>query len=244
MRLLITRPEIDAQPLRVELSARGHDSLIAPLLEIEFLADVRLDLTGVQALVITSANGARALDNRGIDNRGIDLAIKIFAVGDASARACRALGFSNIASANGDVSDLAALISRHIKPQDGPLLHVAGTKVAGDLAGALETAGISLKRVVLYRARIAATLPPAIVAELSNNNLDGALFFSPRTARSFVSLLQLADLSEACNKLTGFCLSQAVAHELRDLPWRNLVVAEAPNQSALLAAIAAGQKNT
>ena len=40
-----------------------------------------------------------------------------------------------------DVDDLARLVMDRLPPRDGPLLHVAGTKVAGDLAGLLAAGG-------------------------------------------------------------------------------------------------------
>ena len=61
MRVMITRPRADAERLAALLDDRGIESLIEPLLEITFNADPPLDLDGVRALLLTSANGARAL---------------------------------------------------------------------------------------------------------------------------------------------------------------------------------------
>jgi len=133
MRVLITRPSEDAVPLAETLRAAGVESVTEPLLDIVYLDEARPDLTGVQGLLITSANGIRAFA-RISDNRDV----KVFAVGDASARTARGLGFSSVESASGDVAALARLVSEQADPAAGALLHVAGTRLAGDLAGLLE----------------------------------------------------------------------------------------------------------
>ncbi|MDP7310868.1 MAG: uroporphyrinogen-III synthase, partial [Alphaproteobacteria bacterium] len=61
MRALITRPREDAEELAQELRRRGLIPVLAPLLTIRNRAGVVPQLDGVQALLLTSANGARAL---------------------------------------------------------------------------------------------------------------------------------------------------------------------------------------
>src|SRR3990172_4682210 len=58
MRVLVTRPLEDVGPLVDALRARGHETMVEPMLAIERRPDVGapLPLDGVQALVVTSAN--------------------------------------------------------------------------------------------------------------------------------------------------------------------------------------------
>lgn len=232
MRLLITRPEDDARPVAAALAGRGIDTLTEPLLAIDVLDGPALDLDGIQALLITSTNGARAAARRTARRD-----IAVHAVGDASARAARAAGFTDVTSAGGDVDDLARVVAQRADPAAGVLLHVAGSEVAGDLAGMLEGAGFTYRRAVLYAARTATSLSDAARLALSEGALDGVLFFSPRTAATFVSLVQAAELSGACARLTAYCLSPAVAGKAAALSWAAVVVAPKPEQAALLAAI-------
>src|SRR5688572_29455279 len=101
MRILVTRPREDAERLAEQLEAKGHAIVIEPIFTIEPMPETPLDLDGVQALLLTSANGARAF---GMRSPRRDL--RVFAVGDATADAARALGFSDVESAGGDVADL------------------------------------------------------------------------------------------------------------------------------------------
>jgi uroporphyrinogen-III synthase len=231
-RVLVTRPSADALPLAGDLQRRGFDVLLQPLLRIEFEDGPPPDVGGVQALLFTSANGVRAFARR-TDLR----TLPVYAVGDATATAARAERFLFVASAGGDVSDLAALLQDRLDPAGGRLLHVAGSAVAGDLAGTLEAAGFTVDRLQLYTAQKTEALDPSIHSALAAGAVDAALFFSPRSAASFVSLVRDAALAGACEDIRAFALSAAVAEALSPVSWRAIAVAPEPTQESLLATL-------
>ncbi|MBI5162991.1 MAG: uroporphyrinogen-III synthase [Magnetospirillum sp.] len=231
MTALLTRPREDSEATAAALAARGIAVTIEPLLDIVPL-ETTVDAAGVQGILATSANGIRALA-RALPER----ALPIWAVGDASARVARALGYGAVESAGGDVDTLAALVRARVDPAGGALLHAAGTVAAGDLGGALAAAGYEVRRVALYEARTAASLTPALAAALARGDIAMALFFSPRTAATFATLIAAAGLEAACRTATAYALSPAVARALAALPWRALRTAASPTQAALLAAL-------
>ncbi|AWU94555.1 uroporphyrinogen-III synthase [Azospirillum ramasamyi] len=234
-RLLVTRPAKDAEPLVRRLEALGFDAVVEPMLSMVWLDGPEPDLSDVQALLFTSANGVRAYAKR--TNRR-DRPVQ--AVGDATARAARAAGFEQVDSASGDVYALADRVRRLLDPSAGTLLHVAGSKVAGDLGGMLASSGFTLRRSVMYDAVPALTLSDDTATYLRTSALDGVLFFSPRTAVSFVRLLAEAGLVDCCRTVDAFCLSPAVAEAARTYgdegvtPWRSVRVAARPEQDSLL----------
>ncbi len=231
-RVLVTRPLEDAQPLADALEARGHSVVLEPLLGIvpRGQVDWPEGHNGAQALLVTSANGIRAFAR--LDPRR-DLTV--LAVGDASAAAARTAGFSAVCSAAGTVEDLAALVQARLKPEAGPLLQPAASKLAGDLKGSLESRGFRVLRVILYDAGPVRQLSDDLRRRLDSQLIDVVTFFSPRTAATFASLLGEAGLSKACGRITALCLSRAVADTIAGLPWRSVVVADRPDQAALLA---------
>lgn len=239
MRALVTRPREDAEPLAGLLRERGIEPVIEPMLTIAPCATGGVDLDGVQALLVTSANGARALA-AATPARGLP----VFAVGEASARAARAAGFAAVTSAGGDVETLAQVVAAALDPKGGALLHAAGGAVAGDLAGRLGGGGFEVRRAVLYEAHTAEALSPAAAEALRRGGIDMALFFSPRTASTFVTLAVKAEVAAACRKVTAFCLSPAVAEAARELPWRRVRCAARPELAALLEEIDADLRET
>jgi uroporphyrinogen-III synthase len=229
---LVTRPREDAAPLAQALIRRGYAVLIEPMLDIVLRGGVALPLDTVQGLLATSANGVRAL---AANNAPRDL--PLWAVGDATARCALALGFRTVESAAGDIDDLAGLVCRRLDPRGGALLHATASKRAGDLARRLTTVGFTVRRVELYEARAASEASPALLRALDEESLDLALFFSPRTASTFATLICAAGRQEAGHRLDAYALSGAVARALAAMPWRRLRVAERPDQESLLAAI-------
>lgn len=229
MRILVTRPHEDAAPLAERLAALGHEALPTPLLEIKNIAGDVLNLQGVQAVLFTSANGVRAFAARSHE-RGL----AVFCVGDATAGEAAAAGFRHVKSAAGDVAALAKVVQTELDPQEGAVLHPAGSKVAGDLAGQLQKAGFKYCRAVLYRAEPVEILPEIARDVLAAGAVDGVLLYSPRTAQAFVRLVQHAGLGDRLSTVSAYCLSQAVADAAQSLHWAAVRVAARPDQDALL----------
>lgn len=236
MRILVTRPEEDGARTAARLAARGHECVVAPLMEIEYHDGPAIDLASFQAVLLTSANGVRALARR---SRGRD--VLALAVGDATAAEARAQGFTRVLAAEGEVHSLARLAATQLDPAGGPLLHAAGSVVAGDLVALLPD--FRVERQVLYAAVAAGVMPQAIVEAFRQGGLDLALFYSPRTARIFMELAARAEIAAHLSEVTAGALSAAVASALRPPAWqsdswRRIVVAQSPSEQALFDALA------
>lgn len=224
MRVAVTRALPEAQASAERVRARGVEPVLAPLLRIAPAAfDARLE--GAQALLFTSANGVRAFAAASAE-RGS----RVLAVGDATAAAARRAGFSNVASADGDVAKLAQLAREQLDPAGGALVHVGGAHLAGDLAGALAAAGFKTERRIAYEAVPVERLPEAF-----STALDAVLFYSVRAGETY-----LAFGAAGASELVAACLSPAVAHSVAAAKWRRLIVAPAPREEALLSALLEG----
>jgi len=233
MRILVTRPPEDAQRTAAELEARGHEAVVAPLVEIRFRDGPQLGLEDVQAILATSANGVRALARR-TQRRDIP----VFAVGPQTASEARQAGFLRVKNAQGDATALAEAAMRWSDPGGGTLYHpgVAQTKVG--LAETLRAAGFTVVNEILYDAVPLSELPSAAADALSFGTVDAVLLFSPRGARAFAEAVRRAGLGEACSKLEALCISRATADALAPQRFRAIRVAARPDQDAILALLA------
>lgn len=229
MRVLVTRPEADSGPLLKELQSLGIEGVLEPLLRVENLPLPPIEFSEYQAILLTSANGARALATL---EGGRDL--PVYAVGEATAAAAREAGFQSVDVAGGDVEALFQRIKERLDAKSGALLHPAGTTVAGDLAADLVESGYDYRRVNLYDAVAASKLSPNAVQAIKKGEIDGVVLYSPRTAEVFISLVRKARLIRAAQGLTAYCLSPAVAEVVQKLDWQEINVASEPTQSALL----------
>jgi len=232
MRLLITRPQADADALAEILRARGHVALVAPLMEVEVLEGPELPLVGVQAVLATSANGIRALAAR---TKRRD--VLVFAVGPQTAEAARSCGFVGVFNADGDSAALAEFVAANLDPAKGALLHAAGAETAGRLSQALLARGFSVETIVLYEAVPVTRLPELADTALRDGTLDGVLLFSPRSAKIFATLVTEAKLAQACERVEAYCISAATAAALNPMIFSRVSVAGVPNQDAMLALI-------
>ena len=229
MRLLVTRPAMDAAALADLLAAQGHDVLISPMIHIALNAVQLPDATAHGGLALTSANGVRALmahmaqlPNAQRDAQMAAWAARpAFAVGPQTAAALQAAGFQNIHQADGDVTALIDLIAAHYAA-DLPLLHIAGRDRAGDLVSGLDAQNIACGRAVLYRAEAAAGFSPAAKAALGDAQelVEGVVIYSQRSADIFCALYaaladELAQREAAIAPPTAFCLSEAIAAQMR-----------------------------
>ena len=232
MRVLIIRPEREATALATALAERGHTPVIAPVFRLDFLhppAEFSAALAACQAVLLTSANGARALAEAS-EQRGRP----ILAVGDTTASTAEGLGFSAVTSASGDSAALAELVRERLKPADGPLLHVSGREVAADFGELLQPAGFEVKRFALYDAREEIALPDSARAALEARVLDVVTFFSPRAASVFASMVEDAGLTANLHDVTAVAISPAALAPAAGLPFKAVVAAERPSRQAVL----------
>jgi uroporphyrinogen-III synthase len=246
MQVFITRPRLESEELAQELRHLGYTPVCAPLLEIERVSTTDgssiPNLTrDVQALALTSANGARAAKGFGLPRD-----LPVFAVGDATANAARRSGFAHVTSARGDAKAVAQMIRGALSPDAGTILHLSGEAVAGDLKEALEASGFTYRRHIAYRAKPVSELPPALVTALHDGTSDPAIkaimIFSPRTAETFVRLYNKAGANIGCTSLVAICLSEAVAQPLEAMGLNRLHIARAPNRAAMLDALAEARR--
>jgi uroporphyrinogen-III synthase len=237
MRLVLTRPQDDSERSAAALRARGHDVLVAPLMRVEMIdADIRPHWG---AVIVTSANAAAAIAT----HKARDALIKLplYAVGQRSADAARAVGFTDVATAGGDLRDLLRTIAAHRPDRQAPLLYLAGEDRAGDLIGDLEVHGIAAELAVVYRA-VTAPFPPALIAALQAGAVDGVLHFSRRSADNYVEGAKKAgigmqDFLEKALAVRHFCLSAQIAEPLTAAGVANVTVAKRPDEAALLALV-------
>lgn len=224
--MLVTRPGFDAARTAEKLAALGFQTIVDPVIEIEPRLSEIPDADFFQALVFTSANGARAA-------AGLDALkrLPVFAVGTRTAEVARECGFDNVGTAAGDVNALGELIAAELPP-GSHILHLAGEDRAGDLPGRLGRSGISVDVRVIYRARPSAQLQADTVEAFRAGRIAAVLHYSERSAATFVRLAEAAGIGEDIRKTRHICLSAAVAAPLK-LFGAPVEIAEAPEEAAL-----------
>jgi uroporphyrinogen-III synthase len=238
VRLLITRPQPDAERTAAALVGLGHQVEHAALLRLELIPDAELGSGPWSAVVVTSTNALRAIAAH--PGRAALLRLPVFAVGRRTAAAARAAGFPDVTAAGGDVRELAECLREWGRREDAgphPLLHLAGEDRSGDLAGELAAEGRGVHTVVVYRAVKTDKFPPAAAAALAAGQIDGVLHFSRRSAEAYIECAQAAVLLDRATAVAHYCLSARIAEPLKAAGAPTIRIAARPDEAALLALI-------
>ncbi len=225
--VLITRPEQGIADTSAKLRALGYAPVAAPVLCIRH-RPLRQVPAPVQAVLVTSANAVPALP-------AALHALPGFAVGEATAAAMRAAGFTHVHSADGDARDLTRLCAERLDPRGAPLLSISGARQGFRLAALLRDRGFRVIRRAVYAAVPVAALPDVAHRVLLDGNLHAALFFSADTARAFVKLVRAAHLADRLAPVDALAIGPPAADVLAELTWRSIRTAVRPTQEALLA---------
>lgn len=235
MRLLLTRPQSEAERTATALRAIGHDVVIAPVLVIETVPDVTIGSGPYAAVLMTSGNAARALAEH--PRHASLVALECFAVGSQTAAAARQAGFVTVHAAGGDGGDLAKLIGERLGQRGKPLLYLAGDDRARDMAAELAPYGLRIDIAVVYRARAARGFPPDVAAALKAGQFDGVMHYSRRSTAIFVDCARAAGAEAEAARLRHFCLSTRASEPLAAINAKSISVAQNRDESAMLALV-------
>jgi uroporphyrinogen-III synthase len=238
MRLVVTRPEPDAERTAAALRARGHSALVMPMLRIENTGNADLGVGPWAAVLMTSANAARAISTH--PRLGELIVLPTFVVGEATRAAAQAEGFGSVVSADGDAAALARVVADHVNPAGRSLIYLAGEQRTRELEDMLRSGGCGVRTVAVYRAVPNTDLSPMVKTALLAGEIDGVLHFSKRSAAAFVAAAEAAGQPLKLLGTRHYCLSAQVAEAFANKPVGALRVATQPNEQALMALIDAG----
>ncbi len=231
--VLVTRTQPGATHTATALQKRGYEALIDPVLNIVTTQAPPPDLTGVQAIVATSAHGVRAVAAvSGAKNT------PLFCLSGASFDAASDAGFcGETFKTDGHAKDIAVAVSAHLSSQGGPVpvLWVRGRHFAFDMAKALGGFGCKVQQWEAYAAQPVAALCPQTIAAIHEGQIKAVLFHSARGAKHFVRLAHNAGVN--LSGLKAVAMSAEAAKPLRPVEFGEIYLAARPDEAALLSAV-------
>ena len=218
----ITRAEPGASATARGVVALRLKPVVEPLLEVRPIPGADLDLGGVCAIAFTSANAVRAFADQSPER-----ALRVFAVGDATAAAARAARFATVLSASGDVAALASALASRRRELDGVILNPSAAEPAADLPAALAEIGLTVRYVPVYET-VERTPPDAFLDGLAE--IDHVLVHSAKAARALAAVVKVRPAPH----LVALVLSKQVAQPLARAGLAAVTSAAEPNETALL----------
>jgi uroporphyrinogen-III synthase len=141
VKVIVTRPRAQAQPLVGRLEAEGFDVVECPLIEIVRTSDDPIDCSGYEWAVVTSPNGADE-----VARRARNLPAKVAAVGPGTAETLRRHGIEPTFVAKTSTAD--HLASEFPKPE-GKVIYLAAENSRRAPIDALDADYVPLYSTVL-----------------------------------------------------------------------------------------------
>lgn len=234
MRVVITRPAQDAEPLKSRVEELGCEVMLAPLME-PVANDVPADaFAGASAIVATSRNALTAL--AASPALSALTRLPVYVVGPATAAVAKEIGFVRIVEGPGRAEGLAPLVRDDAAGKR--LIYLRGDVVAFDLETALAESGVNVEPVLAYRTVEAEALPPDVIKALQTGGIDAVTLMSPRTARIWSRLVAALPPPVQLSDITYLCLSERVGEALGPIAKTDkTLVSSQPNLEEMLALV-------
>lgn len=249
MRVLLTRAREQGEKTARKLAAAGHQAIILPLMTYR---DTDENLPGgrFDAIAFTSSEALRSLARRIDADPSLSglREVPAFCVGAATAKACRAAGFRDVHSADGDAAALADLMARSGFAVQNPIvLYPAQPNRSNDLGALLP--GFDVREFTAYVAEPFDPGPKLFLEAILGS--DAVFLYSQRSASHFADLLLSHVEAAFAKRLTLIAISEKTARAITDS--RSLVanegglrvaVAASPDENAMISLLAGGAGGT
>lgn len=226
-RILVTRPQPAAKQTAERLKQLGFSPVLLPLSRTAPL-DFSVNERPFAALTVTSANAFQHIpDAKLAPYRSVTL----FAVGEGTARAAHAAGFTQVVEGGGDAVRLAATMADRL-PMGAEVLYLAGRVRQPVFESEVKKWGLNMVVHDVYD-----TLPCAYSAVEIHTVLDtgpfaAVLLYSGVSSKVFVDCM-VPNKASFGSDVHFLCISQRVADFLPTEWQANALVADHPDENGI-----------
>ena len=229
MHILLTRPLEDIQELILKFQELGHVVSHMPVIKIEKVNYKSINFSEFSGIIFTSSNAIKYLDTRLIDKNKI-----CFCVGSATEKKARSVGFQNVISTDGNVSNLKELILQNFNHSSGKLLYISGEVITNDLDQDLISNGYDVKRIINYTAKSIENLDEKFIEKLKLKMPEIVYIYSQNSALSFLKLIKNYNLGDFWMNTNLMCISEKTSAILNEIKWKKIFIFSPGEEEFLL----------
>lgn len=230
-KILITRPADVAQKMADKLNEKGLPAVLDPMLiPVRTENVVFLDRHAEDGFVFTSPRAVKYFCDL---SAHIDFSLPAYCVGPKTAQQAKACGFKTITTGPGNSKGLADVIINDCN--DGArLMHPCGEHVEDEFYETLKEAGLILAPLTVYTMDMAPRMQEDALVSIRTDDILGVVFFSKRTAKSFVELAEQHKITDHIKNMTAICISEDVAGILDASKWNDIKVSASKTEDSLI----------
>ena len=229
MHILLTRPLEDIQELILKFQGLGHVVSHMPVIKIEKVNYKSINFSEFSGIIFTSSNAIKYLDTRLLDKNKI-----CFCVGSATEKKARSVGFQNVISTDGNVSNLKELILQNFNHSSGKLLYISGEVITNDLDQDLISNGYDVKRIINYTAKSIENLDEKFIEKLKLKMPEIVYIYSQNSALSFLKLIKNYNLGDFWMNTNLMCISEKTSSILNEIKWKKIFIFSPGEEEFLL----------
>jgi uroporphyrinogen III methyltransferase/synthase len=191
-RVVVTRAREQSSELRTRLEALGAEVIELPAITVEPIDFALPSLDDYDWLVLTSANGVRALFDRGLGPAGLDTRalapVRIAAIGPGTAAALAEQGVRADLVPPRFVAEALVRAFPPAMPPGARLLLARAEQARDALVDGLRAKGYEVHVIPIYRT-VAADPDPEVVARVRKGEVDAITFTSSSTVTNFCAVV-------------------------------------------------------
>lgn len=210
MTVLLTRPLIDSLELSSQLNHINVPTLIEPMFRVEYFSNHRVAAAiadpSTRAVIFTSKNAAAALSSIPVLSA---VALRIFVVGEKTARYVKKLGFINVFFEN-NVEDLVKSIIQECAHMEGTLIYPRGEIITMDIKAILHSHNITVQEFLIYKTIETTSLSAEVISKLQSKDIKFIVLFSQNTAAILFQLLHKSKAEKYVKDVTILVISSKI----------------------------------
>ena len=229
MHILLTRSLEDCSEMIIRFKSLGHQVSHLPLLSIDKINYGEINFSEYKGIIFTSTNAVKFLNVKSIDKN-----LLCFCVGSATEKKTRSLGFQNVISAEGNVSNLKELILQNFDQKNGKLIYVSGELISSDLDQQLIKEGYRINRIINYRANHNKKFDEIFLKDLKKNMPDIVYIYSQNSALSFLNFVQVYKSEKLWMNTNLMCISEKTSSILNEIKWKKIFLFNPGEEEFLL----------
>ena len=231
--ILITRAEPDVNISVKNWQQAGLNAIAAPLTQFNLLENKIIKFDKYRAVIFTSANGVRAIEQLGLGDSLKNL--PAFCVGENSAKWAREFGFINVKSAKGNVKDLIKLLKQNKNEISGDIIYPCAKHISQDLQKLSKPFGLFVEHLPIYEMQLIKTAHEIILDRIKQKEPLIIACYSLRSARMVLELIKQKQQITDFSFITIICLSKRIFSIFAKYSFNKLLIAKKSNDEAMMA---------
>ena len=229
MHIVITRPKEDSLHLIENLIRLGHIVTHLPLIKIEKLETMKINLLNYQAIIFTSSNAIKFMNIEKFNSK-----IKCFCVGKATELTAKQVGFINTYASEGTVDSLIELIIRTLNEKSEKLLYLSSEFISKDLDKDLIKTGYVVDRISNYTSLPVEEIDKKTLDFFKKKPPDVIFIYSSKSAKNLFNLINKYSLLNVVTQSNLMCISEKVFSVLKQIKWKKVFVFNPGEEEFLL----------